>query len=509
MKNVLIIIICLVAKFSVAQSKKPITQPSKTVKSTAVKTTKSATITKPIRTAHKSVKSTTTKASKNTALVSKTNNAETQKVDSNMFSNVKMSKWAFALNYGGTYTMFDIDQDVFSPIIGGSLKYSFGHVGSIRLQGLYGVYSGRNDRGFKNALGFVNNITQIAVHGMFNLGGINYRKKNPNTIFYFFSGVSVNFNDGITDKRFIIGQDTARITNTNINVSVPVGLGLKFKLNNFFDLGVEGVIHVNKSDFLDLFEDPLKLPDMYGNLMFGLSYNFTGSKRAQHIDWVNPVVTMYDEIAKQAAVATNMLKNDADADGIPDYLDLEQNTKAGYKVSVKGVTLDSDADGIPDTEDTDPYGFNQMLSLYYPAETFKVKSTTEVMKFSDSIPESDFITLNTEGYGLPVITFAPNKYDVHVEQYPLLQQIARIMKIDTSVSVAIIGHADNKKPDFTQLTIAEKRALAVKRQLVKIYEIESNRILIFSERDTFVKKYKMQTEGLDRKAEFRLIRKQQ
>ena len=145
-----------------------------------------------------------------------------------MFSNVKMSKWAFALNYGGTFTIFDIDQDVFSPVVGGSLRYSFGHVGSIRLQALYGVYTGRNDRGFKNALGFVNNITQLGVHGMFNLGGINYRKKNPNTIFYFFSGVSVNFNDAITDKRFIIGADTARISNTSINVSVPVGLGLKF-----------------------------------------------------------------------------------------------------------------------------------------------------------------------------------------------------------------------------------------------------------------------------------------
>jgi OOP family OmpA-OmpF porin len=203
------------------------------------------------------------------------------------------------------------------------------------------------------------------------------------------------------------------------------------------------------------------------------------------------------------------LKKDGDGDGIPDYLDLEQNTQTGYKVDVKGVTLDSDVDGIPDTIDPDPYGFNQMLSVYYPAENFKVKTSTDVLKFSDSIPEADFLTLNSEGYGLPVITFAPNKYDIHVEQYPLLQQIARIMKVDTSVSVAIIGHADNNKPDMTQLTIAEKRALAVKRQLMKIYEIESNRILIFSERDVFVRKYKLQTEGLDRKAEFRLIRKQQ
>jgi outer membrane protein OmpA-like peptidoglycan-associated protein len=82
------------------------------------------------------------------------------------------------------------------------------------------------------------------------------------------------------------------------------------------------------------------------------------------------------------------------------------------------------------------------------------------------------------------------------------------MTVDTSVFVAIIGHADNNRPDMTQLTIAQKRALAVKRQLSKIFEINPERIIVFSEQDAFVKKYKMQTEGLNRKAEFRLIRKQ-
>jgi hypothetical protein len=80
------------------------------------------------------------------------------------------------------------------------------------------------------------------------------------------------------------------------------------------------------------------------------------------------------------------------------------------------------------------------------------------------------------------------------------------MQADTGVSLVIIGHADNNKPDMTQITIAEKRALAVKRQLMKIYEIEDRRLLVFSIRDPFVKKYKLKTEGLDRKAEFRLIR---
>ena len=69
------------------------------------------------------------------------------------------------------------------------------------------------------------------------------------------------------------------------------------------------------------------------------------------------------------------------------------------------------------------------------------------------------------------------------------------------------GILKRESEKYKKVFVAEKRALAVKRQLTKIYEIKEDRILVFSERDAFVKKYKMQTEGLDRKVEFRLIRK--
>lgn len=423
-----------------------------------------------------------------------------------LFPSQQLSKWSVGLGVGGTYTIFDINQDIVNPIYALNLKYSLGHVVSLRLHGAYGTYSGRNTDGLKKDYGFVNNISQLGLNVLANLGGLNFRKKNPNTVFYVFTGFNLVFSDGLRDNK------TTALARTYFgnDYSIPLGLGMKYKINNMFDAGIEGVINATASDNFDLYNPyPNQgFPDLFGSFMFTVGYNFTGAKRTEHIDWANPITAIYDDLAKKSQKAANDLKNDGDGDGIPDYLDLEPNTKKGYKVDVKGVTMDSDGDGIPDTEDADPYGFNQMLSIYYPAETFQVKSAVDVMKFSDSIPQADFITLSTEGYGLPIITFAPNKYDVHVEQYPLLQQIARIMTVDTTVSVAVIGHADNNKPDMTQLTIAEKRALAVKRQLMKIYELDSERILIFSERDTFVKKYKLQTEGLDRKVEFRLIRKQ-
>ncbi|MFA9213633.1 MAG: OmpA family protein [Candidatus Methylacidiphilales bacterium] len=460
MKNILIILVLFITKFALAQEAKP----------------------------NNNAKEKSTKNSGN-------------------FTSNKFSRFSIAGGIGSTYTIFDIDQDQLNPIYSLGLRYSVGHIVSLRLQGLYGTYSGKNNQGIKKDFGYANNIGQVGFHIIGNLGSLNFRTKKPKLIFYTFTGFTLTFSDGVRDKN--ISTLGAR-TYAGVDYSIPVGFGAKYKINDQFDFGLEGVVNLARTDKYDLY-DPTPnqgFPDMFGSIMLSIGYNFTSSNRTQHLDWANPMAVIYDDLAKKAKKSTEALKADGDKDGIPDYLDLEPNTKLGYKVDVKGVTLDSDMDGIPDTDDTDPYGFSQMLSVYYPAENFQVKSSIEIMKFSDSIPKSDFITLSTEGYGLPIITFEPNKYDIHVEQYPLLQQIARIMATDSSVNVAIIGHADENKPDMTQFNVAEKRALAVKRKLVKIFEISEDRILVFSERDPFVKKYKMQTEGLDRKVEFRLIRKQ-
>jgi OOP family OmpA-OmpF porin len=439
-------------------------------------------------------------------------NADNTKVKSTKnngnFTSNKFSKWSIAGGIGSTFTVFDIDQDQLNPIYSLGLRYAVGHIVSLRLQGLYGTYSGKNNQGFKKDYGYANNIGQAGFHIIGNLGGLNFRKKNPNLIFYTFTGFTITFSDGVRDKN---SSDLGARTYAGVDYTIPIGIGTKYKINSNFDIGLEGVVNLARTDMYDLYNPPSPnqgFPDMFGSFVLSLGYNFTGENRTQHFDWANPMAVIYDDLVKKAKKNTDAIKADGDKDGIPDYLDMEPNTKLGYKVDVKGVTLDSDVDGIPDTEDTDPYGFSQMLSVYYPAENFQIKSSVEIMQFTDSIPKTDFITLSTEGYGLPIITFEPNKYDIHVEQYPLLQQIARIMATDSSVSIAVIGHADENKPDMTQFNIAEKRALAVKRKLAKIFEINDERILVFSERDPFVRKYKMQTEGLDRKVEFRLIRKQ-
>jgi len=47
--------------------------------------------------------------------------------------------------------------------------------------------------------------------------------------------------------------------------------------------------------------------------------------------------------------------NDADGDGIPDYLDKEPNTPVGARVNSMGMTLDSDGDGTSDHMNQCPF----------------------------------------------------------------------------------------------------------------------------------------------------------
>ncbi len=420
-------------------------------------------------------------------------------------NNVPLSRWSVGGNAGLAFTLFDVDQDGINFGYGAYLKYSVSSVLGIRANIVTGLLTG-STLPSKNQ--YDNLLTTISLQSILNLGTIDFRRRHPKSNLYAILGIGV----ALPDVRVINGGLNKGNVPTGGKYStpvftIPVGFGYKYKLNNNFDIGFEASAYLCKNDLLDGYQpDPSSYSDFYNYNQFTLTYNIMKAGTKHHADWYNPIAKMYDDMTEMSKEAMIEMKKDGDGDGIPDYIDAEPNTKDGYKVDVKGRTLDSDNDGLPDTEDSDPYGFMQAMKIYYPSENFKADKKIKTYRFDDSIPENDFIEFDEVSVGLPIITFAPNKYDVHVEHYPLLNNIARIMQADTSVSLVIIGHADNNKPDMTQITIAEKRALAVKRQLMKIYEIDDSRLLVFSARDPFVKKYKFKTEGLDRKAEFRLIR---
>jgi len=418
------------------------------------------------------------------------------------------SRFSFGGNFGIALGASDIPADAISPGFGAYAKVSLNHIMGIRLQYLQGKISGANTRSnARENIYFTSNVNNLSLQAIFNLGTIDYRQSFPRNNFYFGVGLSrLTYNsskdtfNALTNNR----DNVASLSNTSL--SVPLLFGFKRKVSKNIDIGFEFDYFMGSNDDIDVSNIVSTLPDGNGYFMVNVSYNLTSKNKPNHLDWSNPIDKIYRDLqdAKDQAEA---MKADTDKDGIPDYLDQEPNTPEGYKVDNKGVTLDSDEDGIPDSIDPDPYGFSKSLGLYFPdANEGKEGGEGNIYRLNDSVPKTEFVTISKSGFGLPTIVFPPNHFTVHVEQYSLLQQIARILMVDTSASLVIIGHSDNDKPNLTQLTLAERRALEVKRRLYKVYEIEEHRMLVFSYKDAYVTKYKMSTEGLDRKVEFRIIR---
>ena len=417
------------------------------------------------------------------------------------------SRFSLGTNFGIAFGATDIPADGISPGYGAYAKVSLNHIMGLRLQYLQGEISGANSRtNAKENIYFNSSLNNLSLQAIFNLGTIDYRQSFPRNNFYFGVGLSrLSYSSSKDTFNASTNQrdNISKLSNTSL--AVPLLFGFKRKVTKNIDIGVEFDYFIGSNEDIDISNIPSTLPDGNGYFMFNLSYNITTKNKPNHLDWSNPIDKIYRDL-KDAKDQADAMKVDTDKDGIPDYLDQEPNTPEGYKVDNKGVTLDSDEDGIPDSIDPDPYGFSKSLGLYFPDGSDGKDGAGNIYRLNDSIPKTEFVTISKSGFGLPTIVFPPNHFTVHVEQYSLLQQIARILMVDSTASLVIIGHSDNNKPNLTQLTLAERRALEVKRRLYKVYEIEEQRMLVFSHKDPYVEKYRLSTEGLDRKVEFRIIR---
>lgn len=178
-----------------------------------------------------------------------------------------------------------------------------------------------------------------------------------------------------------------------------------------------------------------------------LGLQFYLGSNEEHADWYiaeDKYVTK-DELATQINSIKDML-NDADGDGVPDYLDLEPNTPAGARVDSHGVTMDSDGDGIPDHLDKCPFLPGPASLQGCPAE--------------EIVDQVDYIKRAIEdGYVSVFYAFDSDKplsYSISAAQY-----VSTFLKKNPGISVEVQGFADELGPEDYNLKLSERRAKAV------------------------------------------------
>lgn len=180
------------------------------------------------------------------------------------------------------------------------------------------------------------------------------------------------------------------------------------------------------------------------------------------------------------------MMNDTDKDGVPDYLDVENNSIAGVAVDTKGRMVDKNSNGIPDE-----------------FEKFVDKTITNNYN-SNSNTVNDGIVEKLINDGYIAAYFDTGKAEPTVASSDNIGFVLNYLKNNPKKSVEIIGYADETGSDEFNKKLTGLRAENVKTILVNA-GIDPKRITVIGQgTDKSVNKKSTYTKNLVRKVRFKI-----
>lgn len=137
---------------------------------------------------------------------------------------------------------------------------------------------------------------------------------------------------------------------------------------------------------------------------------------------------------------------DADQDGVTDDQDKCSATPVGVAVDASGCPLDADHDAVPDSWDKCPDS--------------QAGAVVDANGCYQELQQEVAIDLS--------VKFATGKADIQGDASAEIQKVADFMKQYPTVNVTIEGHTDNRGNAAKNKALSQKRADAVKAEIVKL-----------------------------------------
>lgn len=137
---------------------------------------------------------------------------------------------------------------------------------------------------------------------------------------------------------------------------------------------------------------------------------------------------------------------DADGDGVPDSTDQCPATVAGATVDANGCELDTDKDGVADSADKCP--------------DTKAGAAVNATGCYEVLQQQVAIEIN--------VKFATGKSTIEGDASAEIQKVADFMAKYPTVNVTIEGHTDSRGNAAKNKALSQKRADAVKAEIVKL-----------------------------------------
>lgn len=217
----------------------------------------------------------------------------------------------------------------------------------------------------------------------------------------------------------------------------------------------------------------------------GLSYSF--GKEDIHGDWEisnGGKQASLDNVNKRVSKIEELM-NDTDRDGVPDYLDQENNSIAGVTVDTRGKMVDINRNGIPDELE------KRLDEKYSSKEDGGIGNNKGMVE--------KFIN---DGY--VAAYFETNKSQPTNESTEGIDFILNYLRQNPKASVDIYGHADEIGSTDSNNILSNKRGNSVKEILTKA-GISQNRInVVANGEDTSVDSKSEGARSLVRKVTFKV-----
>lgn len=304
-----------------------------------------------------------------------------------------------------------------------------------------------------------------------------------------------------------MGLDVSQVTSETPNViennnnngvseyngGITVGLTPQFRVSKRLALTVD-VTYLN--NFRQHFnwdgsysEGQNNLNGQYISSSVGLSYSFGDDK--MHGDWAVIMDPKAEEIEQLDQRINDMeaMMNDTDKDGVPDYLDQENNSLAGVAVDTRGRMVDLNKNGVPDELET-YFKNNGILPSNSTITNNNNTTSDEARNFINGGYVSAYFDLNKTkptNVSSQGIDFVLNYLRKHPDS-----------------KLEIFGHADELGSNTYNNKLSNDRAESIKNVLIKA-GVDASRISISAVgEDTSVDPKSQEARRVVRRVTFRV-----
>lgn len=335
------------------------------------------------------------------------------------------------------------------------LRYMLSESFGLKLDYSNEQFSNLHDAG---SLPFETHLNRVGLQGVINVGRL-VRFES------FTSRIGLLGHAGIQVSKFQVIQGMNSDLPEN-NGGVMFGLTPQVRITDWLSLTADFTVVNNVRQHLNWDGSNAISDSNLSGILYTTSLGLTVylGKNKKHADWFTDKERVNSKLdvdleARKRLDEIEVLLNDTDRDGIPDYRDAENNTPAGIAVDAKGRFIDLNNNQVPDEMER--------------------SSDSSMTNDKDIVRKQDVLQSLVEN-GYINVYFDVNKAVPNTGSTNNMYQIIAYLRLHPEVKATLKGYTDLRGDEATNLDLSKRRAQRV-FDIITAAGIDASRVTIAGE----------------------------